>query len=172
MIPDPLHPAVVHFPVVLAVLLPAVALAVLWWGRRQPRRAWGITVALAALLAASAWAAVQTGEAQEDRVEAVVAEAPFESHEHAAERFLVAALITLAVVGLGLVPGAAGGAARIAGTVATVALLGFGWYAGHTGGQLVYRHGAAAAYASAAPAAGTGDLLAPARRTRDDEDDD
>lgn len=30
MLPDPLHPALVHFPVVLGFLLPVVALVPLW----------------------------------------------------------------------------------------------------------------------------------------------
>ena len=42
MLPDPLHPAVVHFPIVLMFLLPLAALAALWYGRRHPegRAAW------------------------------------------------------------------------------------------------------------------------------------
>ena len=42
MLPDPLHPALVHFPIVLALLAPAIA-AVLFWAihtRRLPVRAW------------------------------------------------------------------------------------------------------------------------------------
>lgn len=170
MIPDPLHPAVVHFPLVLAVLLPAVIVAALWFGRRQPRASWIVVAVTGALLAASAWASVQTGEQQEDRVEAVVAEAPFETHEHAAERFFIASLITLAVLAVGLAPGMAGAVARMGGAVASVALLAFGVYAGHTGGQLVYRHGAATAYARPAdgPAAAN---PRPAELRREEEDD-
>jgi len=44
MLPNPLHPAVVHFPIVLALLLPIFAIGALWTIRRgaRPRRAWGI----------------------------------------------------------------------------------------------------------------------------------
>ena len=66
MLPDPLHPAVVHFPIVLMAFLPP----------RRTRRALGaspgrrslrasvVPVAMAAALTLSAWAALQTGEAR------------------------------------------------------------------------------------------------------------
>ena len=65
-IPDPLHPAIVHFPIVLTMLLPLFALGALWAIRRgaRPMRAWGLTSAVAGALVASAWLAVQTGEGQ------------------------------------------------------------------------------------------------------------
>ncbi|MEJ2152584.1 MAG: hypothetical protein P8Y29_06485, partial [Gemmatimonadota bacterium] len=50
MFPDPLHPALVHFPIVFAVLMPVVAIAVLWAIRRGiiQERAWRFVIALAA----------------------------------------------------------------------------------------------------------------------------
>ena len=64
MLPNPLHPAVVHFPLVLAFLLPIFAIGAIWAIGRgaRPRRAWSIPLAVALSLAASAWAAVETGE--------------------------------------------------------------------------------------------------------------
>lgn len=148
MIPDPLHPAVVHFPIVFVFLLPVIALGALWAIRRgaAPRPAWLAVVVMAALLTASSWAAVQTGGAQEDRVEDMVAEGPLESHEEAGERFLILSVIGLAVVGTGLARGSLGRVGRWAGVAAAGALLLAGWQVGHTGGELAYRHGAAAVY--------------------------
>ena len=42
MLPDPLHPAVVHFPIAFAFLLPLAAIVSLWWGQatRRERSAW------------------------------------------------------------------------------------------------------------------------------------
>ena len=104
MLPDPLHPAVVHFPIVLTFLLPLAALAGLWRIRRgaPARPAWGLATAIAAALTFSAWLAVETGEADEEGVERVVAEAPLENHEHAAERFLVFSAVVLAAAGAGM----------------------------------------------------------------------
>jgi uncharacterized membrane protein len=148
MIPNPLHPAVVHFPIVFVFLLPVIAVGALWAIRRgtPPRRAWMAVVIVAGLLAASSWLAVQTGGAQEDRVEGVVAERPLESHEQAGERFLLLSVLGLGVAGTGLLRGSLGRAGRWAGIAATSALLLAGWHLGHTGGELAYRHGAAAAY--------------------------
>lgn len=153
MIPSPLHPAVVHFPIVFAVLLPLVAVGALWAIRRgtAPRRAWAFPVAVAGALAISAFVAVRSGEAQQERVERVVSDRPLESHEEAAELFLVLSGVLLLVAGIGLAPGVAGRAARMVGTVGTVVLLGAGYQVGASGGDLVYRHGAASAYAQTGP---------------------
>lgn len=148
MIPNPLHPAVVHFPIVFVFMLPLFAVGALWAIRRgaAAQRAWLAVVVLAGLLSVSAWMAVQTGGAQEERVEGVVAERPLKSHEEAGERFLILSVIGLAVIGTGLLNGSLGRAGRWAGVAAAGALLLAGWQVGHTGGELAYRHGAAAAY--------------------------
>lgn len=148
LFPTPLHPAVVHLPMALAVLLPFFALGALWAIRRgaPARKAWGITTALFAALAVSAFVSLKSGEAQEERVEDVVAEAPIHSHEEAAEAFLMLSLGALGIATLGLAGGRVGSVARVVGAVGTVALLGAGLRVGHTGGELVYRYGAASAY--------------------------
>ena len=102
MLPDPLHPALVHFPIVFTFLLPVVILGALWLARRNPgRRTWLTPVIAAAALSASAWLAVETGEQQEERVESAVAEAPLEGHEEAANRFLLLSLGVLGVTAAG-----------------------------------------------------------------------
>lgn len=148
MIPEPLHPAVVHFPIVLAILAPFFALGALWAVRRGAavRKAWGLATAVFAALALSAWVAVQTGEQQEDRVEDVVAHAPFESHEESAEAFLWMTAGVLGIAVLGLVGGPVGRVARLAATAGTVVLVAGIARVGYSGGELVYRYGAASAY--------------------------
>jgi uncharacterized membrane protein len=157
MLPDPLHPAVVHFPIVLTFLLPLVALGALWHARRNPgsRGAWMLTVALAGALTASAWMAVETGEGDEEGAEQVVPEAALESHEEAAERFLLLSAGILLVAGAGLLRGRIGTGARLATTAGAFGLVVAGALVGHSGGELVYRHGAAAAHAQGNPGGGT-----------------
>ena len=179
MLPNPLHPAVVHFPVVLAVLLPFFTAGALWAIRRgtTPRRAWAIPVAVSLALALSAWVAVQTGEAQDERVERVVAEQPLEAHEEAAELFLALSGGLALLVVAGLVRGRTGQVARGLATVGAVALVAVAAQVGHSGGQLVYRYGAAGAYTgvqnpgSASAMTSVGERAAPAgaaRRHRED----
>lgn len=156
MLPEPLHPAVVHFPVVLSLLLPLVALGAVWAVRRgaRPRRAWSLTVLVAAALFSSSYLAVETGEKEEERVEETVAEQAIHTHEERGEFFLYLAGGTLVLTGLGLAGGMVGRAGRYASIGAALALVVAGWRVGRTGGELVYRHGAAAAYTNEAGLAG------------------
>lgn len=180
MLPEPLHPAIVHFPIVLAVLLPFFA-AGSWIAIRRgvrPTVAWAIPLALAAVLAASSWLAVETGEEQEDRVENAVPEDAFHAHEEAAERFLVLSGVLLLVMGGGLLGGTLGTASRLVGTLGAAGLVVAAVQVGDAGGKLVYQHGAASVYAQPAAGAAAGPSALPAgapapeRRGGEDHDDD
>jgi uncharacterized membrane protein len=157
VLPDPLHPAMVHFPIVLMTLLPVVAGVAIWAIRRGARltRAWLVPMAFAVALSLSSWLSVETGEQQEERVEDVVPEAAIDTHADAAERFL---LLTVAMAGLaavGLFNNRVGSLARSASVVAAAGLVFAGYQVGHSGGKLVYQHGAAAAYVG--PNVGSGE---------------
>ncbi|HET6579316.1 MAG TPA: transglutaminaseTgpA domain-containing protein [Gemmatimonadales bacterium] len=167
MLPDPLHPAIVHFPIVFMFLLPVAAASALWAIRRggSPRRAWAIPSGLALALTLSAWLAVETGESQEERVEDRVSDGALHPHEEAAERFLLLSGVLLLVSGAGLLGGRAGRSARLVTVVGAVGLAAAGTQVGHTGGKLVYQYGAASAYTQAE--AGSGDA---ARRSQEGHD--
>lgn len=171
MIPDPLHPAIVHFPVVLAVALPAVAVGVLLFLRKRgpSRGAWALVAGLALLTAGVSWLALKTGEEQEEVVEEVVARQPLHAHEEAAEVFLGATVLAAALSLAGLLGGTLGGAARGATVVAALAVLVAGYRVGHSGGELVYRYGAAQAYVDGA--ATRVDARTADRVEREDDDD-
>lgn len=151
MLPDPLHPAVVHLPIALAVVVPGLAVlgTLLIHRGFLPARSWGLVVLLQALLVGSGWLALETGEEEEERVERVVAERHIEAHEEAAERFLIVAAVGLLATAAGLLPRRAGALGRGIGTLATFAALAAGVSVGHSGGALVYEHGAASAYVDA-----------------------
>ncbi len=180
MLPNPLHPAIVHFPLVLAFLLPLFIGGALWTIRRgaTPRRSWLLPTAVAAALAASAWLAVETGESQGERVERVVNERAIDTHEDIAEAFLTGSAVVALIAGVGLVGGIVGRIARPAALVGSLVLVGVVTKVGHTGGQLVYRDGAASAYTSrvsasgsAAPSAAVAGNRRDARGRGDDDDD-
>jgi uncharacterized membrane protein len=172
----PLHPAIVHLPLGLAVLMPILAGGfawALWRGRVRPR-AWIAVVALQALLVGGGFVAMKTGEAEEDRVEAVVTKNAIHEHEELAEQFVWSAGLTLALTALVLVmrrPAAVRMASAVA-VLGTVVVTGMALRVGHAGGELVYAHGAASAYTSQARA-GTPEPGTPAAAARQaDEDDD
>ncbi len=163
MLPHPLHPAVVHFPIVLVVLLPFFVVGAIWAIRRNAVswKAWALPVAVAAALFASSAVALRTGQAEEDRVEAVVPESALEHHEEAAERFLVLSGVVLLVAAVGLARGTVGTSARLLTVVGSLGLLAAGVQVGAAGGELVYRHDAASAYVGVPP----GGVMAPERES-------
>lgn len=156
LIPSPLHPAVVHLPIALTLLVPIFAIGALVAIRRGAKvlRAWSIAAAMLGALSLSAWVALETGQDQEETVEAVVPEQAFETHEEAAEAFLAFSLVVLGIAGVGLVGGRAGTVARYAATAGTLALVVVGYNVGHSGGKLVYTYGAASAYTTPGGAPG------------------
>lgn len=174
MLPDPLHPAVVHFPIVLAVLLPIAALGVLFLIRRggNPRTLWAGVVVGSAMLAGSAWLAVQTGEGQEERVESVVPDLALDAHEDAADRLLLLSLLVLGVGMVGLAKGRVGTIARVVATVGAVGVLPASYSVGHSGGELVYVHGASSAYTSSGAIGADGGRVPGKEKSEGDEDDD
>ena len=167
------HPKLVHVPVALGVLMPLVAggLLLAWWRGWLPARAWFVAIVLQGILLASGVLALRSGEAEEERVEKVVAERYIEQHEEAAEAFVWASGGVLALMGLAAALGARRSSfwAAAAATLGTLGVLGLGYRAGEAGGRLVYQHGAAQAYGgTGAPAEG----VRPAAREEEDDDDD
>ena len=170
LLPDPLHPAVVHFPVALAFLAPALAVlgAVLVAKGAKPLQGWSPVVLAAALLLAGAIVAVETGEDQEDRVEDIVPENALELHEERGELVRNVAAVAFVLSALGLLGGRYGWIARGLAGAALAGVLAAAWVTGKTGGELVYRHGAASAYANEQPSAQSPESSGDG----EDEDDD
>ena len=140
MLPSPLHPAIVHFPIVFTIMLPFVALGALWAIRRgaRPARAWAIPLLAAAAVSLSAWLAVQTGEADEERAEDIAGEQVLHDHEEAAERFLLLSGGVVVLMGVGFLRGSPGKAGRMVASAAALALVLAGYQVGHSGGRVVF----------------------------------
>lgn len=142
--PSPLHPAIVHFPIVLILLGTAVALAAAFTARWHIRWLAALLLALGAL---GTFAAMRSGEEEGEAVErSRPAEALLEAHEEWAERTqgaaIAGALILIGAAAVTTRRPAIAQALSIAGAAATLAASWCVYETGHRGGQLVYRHGA------------------------------
>ncbi len=177
--PSPLHPALVHLPVGLALILPLLTIGFTWalWTGRIRLQTWTPIVILQSILLVAGVVALKTGQREEKRVEAAVPEAAIQTHEEYAEQFLWITGLTLGCALLVIVvrrPGATRplAAATVLGTflVAAGAIR-----VGHAGGQLVYVHNAGAAYVTANKAGAQIDKNAGAgapQKTSDRDDND
>ncbi len=172
LMPDPLHPAVVHFPIVL-ILLGAVAaiVAAVWRGGHLPRFA-ALLLALGAL---GTWAAVQSGEASGGLLEtgSPQMEGLVDAHETWAKRtFAVIIVAAVAAVASALAerwPRFARGVAVVAAVASAAAAYGV-YETGHRGGALVYRHAAGVEVAASAPATPGSAATSPTESTEAKED--
>jgi uncharacterized membrane protein len=156
----PLHPAIVHLPLGLALVLPWVAAFAAWRRFQGERVATYLVLLLALMLLGGNIAARQTGEGDEEIVEKVVAHAVIEHHEEAADAFGVTVLVVLALSIATVALGARKQArwAAVAVVVASLFTATSGIKTGHDGGEIVYEHGGASAHAkAAAPAPAAGD---------------
>jgi uncharacterized membrane protein len=143
MLPDPLHPAVVHFPIVLLLLGAPLAVVAVFVRR------WNLPVLAAVVLALGAGGALVAtwtgGQAAELAGElSGGGEQVLDEHEEWGERArnagIVAALLAVASAALFRKPVAAravGAAAALAAVAAAFSVA----QAGHYGGQVVYKHG-------------------------------
>ncbi len=166
----PLHPKIVHLPMALAVLMPLVfGGALLSWIRGWlPRQAFGVALALQLALVASGFASLRSGEVDEEVAERVVSHELIHEHEEAGEVFFAAGMAVLlaagAAVALKREPLARGLA--VLAFIGSFVVLGLGVRAGHLGGELAYRHGAASAFRE-----GTTGAPTPSRPSAQMDDD-
>jgi len=145
----PTHPMIVHLPLALTFVLPALVLgfALMIRSKKMMPQAWLLVIGLQVLVTASGYVALETGENEEDAVEKVLDKSFINKHEEAAEVFVGGTVIALVLgivaffirqelqfpVQLGIV---------VIGLITCY----LGYRAGSLGGELVYVHGAAAAY--------------------------
>ena len=148
----PLHPAIVHLPLGLAVLLPLLAGGFAWaaWTGRVGVNAWLAVIALQAVLVGSGYVAMRAGHAEEARVEKVVDESMIHEHEEMGEQFVWAAGATLALAVLVFVVRIPSATRPLMAcmVLAAIVVAALAVRAGQAGGELVYVHGAASAYTS------------------------
>lgn len=172
--PDPLHPAVVHFPIVFLLIGTVTALAAVFWKK------WSLPYVTAGLLmlgAIGAVVAVNTGEADGEMAGEASGgvDALLDEHENWAERTQVAAIVAgvLAVAAAAVLRWPK--VRRVTASVAAAGALTASWCVfetGHRGGRLVYEHGLGVLAAGAPSRAMEVGTDGPARPGRIHDDDD
>ena len=171
----PLHPAVVHVPLGLALIMPALFAGLLWAvvTNRLPGRAWLVALALQAVLLGAAGVALVTGAQQEETAEARAGEAAIEAHARAGQAFTALAGATLAVAAVAfMVRNRRGPFVTLAATSIAMglAVLVVGIRAGHQGGSLVHGGGPAVAVPGNDPA-DRGESAGTMEAEAEDDDD-
>lgn len=166
----PLHPAVVHVPLALSSVLPALVLWAAWtsWRGQGTRTPWSVVAFLQLVLVASAFIAISLGQKDEERVEKVVAEEHVQAHEARGKQLAWSGLAALAISVMLI--GASGPVVRLFAALAVVAALvtaGLAVRAGYSGGQLVYVYGAASAHVKSPPGAPPPGAASPADTASD-----
>ncbi len=95
----PLHPAIVHLPLALTFILPALILVFIWAIRsgKMSREMWVVIVGLQLVITASGYIALETGETDEEKVAQVAGILLMQTHEQTAEIFVGTTVVSLAV---------------------------------------------------------------------------
>ena len=155
----PIHPALVHVPLGLAVGAPLMAIAILIavWRGWLPSRAWLVVFIVQLMMVGGAFVAVSTGEKDEEKVEKIVPEQAMEEHEESGKWFqwtgLIACVVSALVVVAGNRPVSRPG--MVLAMILTLLVAAAAVRTGQLGGKLVYVHGAARAHTGELPAADT-----------------
>lgn len=151
MLPHPLHPAIVHLPLGLAMILPLLILIVSVGISKQwfNKGTWILVVIFQLLCMGSGILSIETGEMEEDKVENVLAEELISKHEDMSKAFTACAGVTFACALVGfffLRKQKVFSMCALATLILSLCTLGLAIQTGRLGGALVYEHGAAKAY--------------------------
>lgn len=145
----PLHPAIVHIPLGIAMVLPVIALGLFFLINRKwiPHKSWAFVIVLQTLIIGSAYVAMETGENEEDIVEKVVQKSEIHEHEENAELFfyLSLALLILSVPGM-VKSDSIRNTSQLIFLAASLGILLMVYKTGHSGGELIFKHKAYEAY--------------------------
>ena len=147
----PLHPAVVHLPIALTLVMPLIIFILIVIEKQEMAslKNWSVALILQIVVAASSMLASNLGEKDEEIVERVVSGAWIHLHEEWGEKVVWFSFGVLGVMILSLLLRRVRFVKFLV-LLASLAAIYPVLQAGKSGGELVYRHGAAQAHIQAA----------------------
>lgn len=151
----PVHPLVVHFPIVLTFILPIliVIFAYMIKINKATPKSWLIIIGLQLAVVISGYISLETGETEEHTVEKVVSKKIIHEHEEAAEIFVGSTVLALVLsIGAFFIRKEIGFPVKLGIAGLTIVSCYLAYRTGLLGGELVYKHGAASAYTESSQA--------------------
>ncbi len=145
----PLHPSIVHLPIVITFMMPVLIVAFAWMikNNKMSPKGWLLVIGLQLAVVISGYISLETGETEEHNVEKIVAKDYIHEHEEAAEIFVGSAVLVLVIsVAVFFIRKESQFPINLAIAGLTLISCYLAYRAGQLGGELVYKHGAASAY--------------------------
>lgn len=147
----PFHPVMVHFPIALAFIIPILILvfAFMIKSQKMTHQAWLVIIGLQIVTTVTGYVALESGENEEHAVEKVLDKKLIHHHEESAEIFVGSTVLALVIsIAAFFLRKPIQFYLQLA--VCLIALIScyLVYQTGHSGGELVYRYGAANAYGS------------------------
>jgi len=166
----PLHPIIVHFPIALTFIVSLLILvfAFMIKTNKMSHKTWLIIIGLQIATTATGYMALETGEDEEHSVEKVLDKKLIHEHEEAAEIFVGSTVIALVLsIAAFFLKSQIQFLAQLVVCLVSLVSCYLVYNTGSSGGELVYVHGAARAYAqnSGADSASEGLLPTPGMNT-------
>ncbi|HXH74131.1 MAG TPA: DUF2231 domain-containing protein [Bacteriovoracaceae bacterium] len=150
--PEPFHPLIVHMPIALTFILPFLIFifAKLIHDNKMTPYGWLIVIVLQMVVTATGYISLESGETEEHKVEKIVSKKLIHEHEEASEIFVGSSVVAL-VISIAAFFIRKEFQFRIKLAVGVISLISayLAYDTGRLGGELVYKHGAASAYAEA-----------------------
>lgn len=149
----PVHPLIVHFPIVLTFILPIliIVFAYLIKNNKATPKSWLIIIGLQLAVVVTGYISLETGETEEHTVEKVVSKNIIHEHEEAAEIFVGSTVLALVLsIGAFFIRKEIGFPVKLGVAAVTIVSCYLAYRTGMLGGELVYKHGAASAYTETA----------------------
>ncbi|HXH31092.1 MAG TPA: DUF2231 domain-containing protein [Bacteriovoracaceae bacterium] len=150
--PEPLHPYIVHLPVALSYLIPIliIVFAQMIKKNKMAPAAWLVIIGIQLVITVTGYVALETGETEELAVDKLVSKKLIHEHEEASEIFVGSTVLALVVsIAAFFIRKEFQFYIKLAVGVISLGSVFLAYSTGKLGVELVYKHGAAAAYAEA-----------------------